>query len=112
MTRARDHAADCEWHHDQYPHECGCGAVGKEAENMSAATQQTIETAPIWQQRTYEGLLAWVKDNPEGAADAIGFLQQKVVKAARETERLVLRLEAVQAAIEAVETVLEKIDVI
>jgi hypothetical protein len=27
MTKATDHAIDCDWHQDQYPHECNCGAV-------------------------------------------------------------------------------------
>lgn len=30
MTRARDHASDCEWHFEQYPHECTCGAIVSE----------------------------------------------------------------------------------
>ena len=25
--RASDHGDQCEWHHDQYPWECTCGAI-------------------------------------------------------------------------------------
>jgi crossover junction endodeoxyribonuclease RusA len=27
VSYAADHAADCEWHHDQYGHECTCGVI-------------------------------------------------------------------------------------
>lgn len=27
VTRASHHTYDCEWHHDQYPEECTCGAI-------------------------------------------------------------------------------------
>ena len=27
--RATEHHPDCEWHHDQYPHECGCGLLAR-----------------------------------------------------------------------------------
>lgn len=30
-SRATDHALNCEWHHDQYPWECTCGASGRSA---------------------------------------------------------------------------------
>lgn len=26
-TRAAEHADNCDWHLDQYPHECTCGAI-------------------------------------------------------------------------------------
>jgi hypothetical protein len=26
-TKASDHSIDCDWHFDQYPWECTCGAI-------------------------------------------------------------------------------------
>ena len=54
--RATDHHPDCEWHHDQYPHECGCGLLA-----IRASIDQAIARRAAAEEATIRALLGqWV----------------------------------------------------
>ena len=97
MTEKRTHTSDCDWHTDQYPWECTCGAIPKKQAMDNLIAQDADLIDKLRDEDSYYRLQEkhWCIDAEElerqrlAAADRIEALTAENVRLREEKNRLV-----------------------